>query len=429
MPHESESSTDQAGSRVTATEPAVVLCAGDEVIARGLYTGEEHARSAHASDVIDTVLAEGQTLGTGVVLGPGRFVLDRPIRLRSGMRMSGAGVATKLSLRDGVDEDAVVIVDDARGVEIADLTVTGHPGRTTRNGLVISSSFSVRVRNVGALGFAENGIQLSDNSALCHIDGCTVAFNARANIALTGLRTGRYGSFVPNLVTNCIAFGGGVGFSCEGAIVANFTGCVACQTEGPGFLLVGLSNSVCVSGCRTFQIQDDAVRIEDSHEVNLTGNIFCWHTGHGIAVHGSRWGTITGNELIDNGSHNPGGPNFATQFDQLPSQPPNLDGIHLADVYGYTVTGNAIFNWGAAGKMGVGIREHANCRDNVISSNNVNYYATDVTELAGRRTVGVNNMGYADEPHKPPPPHRWPHNVAIQSFQPELIQEAARSML
>lgn len=69
--------------------------------------------------------------------------------------------------------------------------------------------------------------------------------------------------------------------------------CVANQTRGPAYLLTDKSNSVLITGCRSFQIEDDAVRVDGSHELTIAG-------------------------LIDSGNVNPGTQDLTTRFDDLP---------------------------------------------------------------------------------------------------------------
>jgi hypothetical protein len=89
---------------------------------------------------------------------------------------------------------------------------------------------------------------------------------------------------VPNLVTNCIVYGGGKGIECSRTIVLNIVACVIYQSQDVAYYVGNTSNSVLISGCRSFQIGSHAVVADGSHEFNLSSNIFCWHEGHGMLV-------------------------------------------------------------------------------------------------------------------------------------------------
>lgn len=78
-----------------------------------------------------------------------------------------------------------------------------------------------KVRDVFAVGFADYGIWVRNNSFLCEVRGCTLAGNDKANLYLHELARGNYGDFIPTLVTNCIAYGGGKGIEVARLISAS----------------------------------------------------------------------------------------------------------------------------------------------------------------------------------------------------------------
>jgi hypothetical protein len=164
-----------------------------------------------------------------------------------------------------------------------------------------------------------------------------LAGNQKANLYLENLNWGTYGNFIPNLVSNCTIYGGGKGIECNYVIVLNIIGCNIYQTNDIGIHIYKQSNSVLVNSCRTFQISSDAMVVEKSDELNVTGNIFCWSTGNGIVVKNAAWGNISGNNIIDNGSYNPGGINFKSTFDDVKEKMPLMNGISLSGVKGYVI--------------------------------------------------------------------------------------------
>jgi hypothetical protein len=280
------------------------------------------------------------------------------------------------------------------------------------------------VRDVAVARFEEYGIWVRNNAFLCQIRGCSVAGNGVANLYFDNLARGPHGDFVPNLATHCTIYGGGQGIDCSRAIVLNIVGCVVYQTGAAAYHVRNTSNSVVISGCRSFQITGPAVLVEESHEFNLSSNIFCWHTGHGVEVRGCNWGTITGNEIIDSGSYNPGTPDTVTRVTDLPEGVPLHNGIELKHTQGYTVTGNAVFNWPVAPHMEVGIHEGASCVNNTIVGNNVNYYTRAGIVAEGRGTAVATNTCYRDEPYQSP----QGVGTTVQSFQRELTDAFVKEM-
>jgi hypothetical protein len=186
---------------------------------------------------------------------------------------------------------------------------------------------------------------------------------------------------------------------------------------------------VSVVNCRTYQITGDAVVVEDSHEISIVGNTFSWHTEAGMTLRRVRWGTVTGNNIIDTGSINPGGPFDSKRFADLGDYPPSYAGIALEACRGLTVTGNALFNWPVCPPMSSAIDEDDESANNVIVGNNANYYREQAVRSAGTQTVAESNSGYATKPlwFNPPPEERGESlfidtGHPVQSFQPELTR-------
>jgi hypothetical protein len=255
------------------------------------------------------------------------------------------------------------------------------------------------------------------------VRGCSLAGNGKAGIFLDRHRRGKFGDFIPNLITNCIVYGGGKGIDCFGTTVLNIVACCVYQTGDIAFHVHDVSYSVLISGCRSFQIGSHAVVAENNGEFNLSSNIFCWHTGHGVVVKDCGWGTICGNEIIDSGSYNPGTVDFATRIDAVPPDVPLYNGIDLSDSRGFNISGNTVFNWPQARKMQVGIREDKGCYDNNIVGNTVNYFEKAGILAEGTGTRVSDNMIEADRPY-----HGNPNGEMIQSFQAELTSQFIDSL-
>ena len=119
------------------------------------------------------------------------------------------------------------------------------------------------------------GVWLRDHAFLNRVEHCTLAGNLGTQLRMTNLQRGPYGDYIPNQVLGCTIAGGALGVFLQAAIVANFVGVTVYQTHGGAIRVTESSNSVGFTGCRTFQITGDAYVAEDSHEISLTGNVFC----------------------------------------------------------------------------------------------------------------------------------------------------------
>jgi hypothetical protein len=131
---------------------------------------------------------------------------------------------------------------------------------------------------------------------LSEIRGCKISDSGKSGIYLQATSKNlksRAGDYLPNLITNCIIYGGNYGIELQKTICTNIVACQVFMTKSAGFYING-ANSTLISGCRTYQISDDAIRAVKSHELNVSSNIFCWHEGHGILLDNVIWGTING---------------------------------------------------------------------------------------------------------------------------------------
>jgi hypothetical protein len=154
-----------------------------------------------------------------------------------------------------------------------------------------------------------------------------------------------------------------------------------------------------------------------------------------MVIRDAAWGTICGNNIIDNGSYNPGGVNFKLNFEDLEEEMPLMNGICLSKVRGFNISNNTIFNWELAPKMRYGIHEDGSCFKNVIEGNNINYYLeADVLSEGEQTTVG-NNVGLADDTYFEIHEFSSRQSIkghfrqgTIQSYQPELMQQFINSL-
>lgn len=357
--------------------------------------------------------------GGGVTLGRGEFALEAPVLLRDRVWLRGGGRGTQLRVASEVG----VLAEGVKGALVSDVALVAA-GEDARAGVVLDACGDCTVRDVFAARFADYGVWVRNNSFLCTVRGCSLAGNGSANLFFDELARGSYGDFLPNLAAHCVIYGGGKGVDCNRSIVLNIVGCLVYQTGAVAYHVRNTSNSVLISGCRSFQITGPAVLVEGAHEFNLSSNIFCWHTEHGVHVKDCNWGTISGNEIIDTGSYNSGQKDTTTQVQDVTAEMPLYTGIVLEGVQGFNVSGNAIFNWPVAPRMAYGVREDAGSFGNSIVSNTINFYEHGAVLAEGRETDEAHNVGYRDKPYQSPDAV----GTTYQSFMTELTEGLIEEM-
>jgi len=360
-----------------------------------------------ASTAIGLALAALGDAGGCVQLSAGEFPLTGSIQLSSRQSLKGSGRATRLLAPDS-DSEAVVRADRSDGVEVSDLSVVGGPGRA-EIGVLFDSCGDSRVTSVFGKEFSKFGIQLRNHSFLCQVNHCSVSGCQQANYSFFDLgRNGRGGEYVPNIANGCVSYGGEVGFEAEGALVLNLIGCMVHQSKSHGFYIHHESNSVLLSGCRTFQVGGNAVDVLASHELNISSSIFCWTRGHGIHLRKVSWGVVNGCNVIDVGSR--------SRDDKC------KDGINMGEgTEGVQVSGNTLFSWADQVPLAHGVFEDESCRNNAMRCNNLNYFTKEngfVAEGAG--SVAEDNVEFAH------PPYRGNTKKMYPDFTNEIIDEFIR---
>lgn len=338
--------------------------------AQGQVDGRVVAQNADAGAAIQHALDTLEAAGGGTVfLQPGDYPVSETIRLKSRVDLQGSGRATRVLAEPRISGPAI-LGEGLKHTLVSNLAVQALERGSAQAGVVFDDCGDSQMRGLYVEGFSGYGLWLRRNSFLCTIDGCSAADNGGANIFADHLeRGGRGGDWVPNLITNCTVYRGGNGVEVDRGLVLNILGCQVYQSGGYGFYLHSRSNSVLVSGCRSFQVELDAVRVEDSHEINIASNIFCWHRGSSLVFQNVCWGSASANNFIDAG---------VRARDGRPRHGVSLQGT----TRGVQVVGNAIFNWGDQVPMAAGIWEESTCQNNLISGNNVNYCAEEGTVVA-----------------------------------------------
>jgi len=405
-----------------ASSSLMVYTENGQTICRDYFNRREIFSSKDVTSVILFALDQTNKNGSGSIhLAAGVYEIDQPLIVSKNTRVHGEGIATKLKFGSSQSMEGGIIVEKADGVTISDLSVLPMDGGQIDAGIIVDNSGVCTINNVYAIGFRKFGIWLRNRTFLSRIDGCTVAGNNMANIYLDGLsKDGRYGNFIPNQITNCMIFGGGKGIEARNALVTHIIGCMIHQTNDIAIHLHSISNSILISGCRTFQISNDAVVVEGTDELNVSGNIFSWHEGHGLVVENSAWGNISGNEFTDTGSFNPEVKDQTLTIEELPDGFEGKDAILLKNVTGYHVGGNTIFNWGVCPKMKYGIEEDSLSHNNIISNNNINYFEMGGVKSSGSGTLTTNNLSEGEIPYTRI--KKFPDKMTERSFKTHVLQ-------
>lgn len=379
------------------------------------------SRHAFANEALEEAIIQLGEDGGRIHLGKGLFVLSGRVELTHHLLITGDGSGTVIVPADDFQDTCLFYGEELNRVRISELTMESVPERENPlSGIILSHCGSCLVRDVTFIGFPDRGVWLTKDTFLSEVRGCRFADVGKSGVYLDRLDgIGRAGPYIPNLISNCIFFRGGTGIECRRAIVANIVACMVFQSREPAIHIHSHSNSILVSGCRTFQIEKDAVVVDASHEINITGNIFCWQILNGIVLRSVDWGTVSGNNIIDSG-------NIPFEFDDdetweyWQERPVSMkeyqyNGLMLLDsCKGLTINGNAIFNWASNPPMLHGIYESEDCSDNLIIGNNINYFTEAGIVANGRGTVVSDNVATAGA-------HRG-NRIDIHSFDTRLIE-------
>ncbi len=380
------------------------------------------SRHDFANEAIDRAIVLLDKGGGRIHMGKGTFRFSNPVKLDHKLHITGEGVSTVIVPSKEFEGSNLLFGKALNQVSMAELTLKSeHDHDSLISAIKMSECGSCLFKDLTIIDFSGYGIWLTDDCFLSEIRGCNFADIRGSGVFLDQLNgIGRAGPYIPNLVSNCIFYRGGTGIECSEAIVANIVACMVFQSRGPAFHINNESNSILISGCRTFQIQDDAVVVDNSHEINITGNIFCWQNKNGIVLRSVDWGTVTGNNIIDSG-------NIPFEFENGESweywqeRPESMEAykhtglVIQSSCKGLTISGNAIFNWASNPPLLYGIHETEDCQDNVIIGNNINYFTEAGILASGRGTITANNLASREA-------HRG-NTDEIHSFDTRLIEK------
>ena len=385
----------------------------DAFVVRGEIDQNILYKSSNAEEAINWA-TEKLSKGGKVFLHKGKYILHNSLSLPSYTTLEGSGTGTMLIISENHQSGNAIVLKGIDKVAIINLVIQSIKDKNvSKTGIILEDCGDCLVSDVQIVGMKEDGILLSENTFLSDVKNCRIAACEGSAIRLKQLaRGGRGGDFVTNNIDNCTIYQGGYGVYCENALVVNIRDVTVYQSKKPAFYIGNHSNSVLVSGCRSYQIQDDAIVVNSSHEINISSNIFCWSEGHGIVLNDVRWGTVSANNIIDNGSINPFERDKDTlivqgtrEFRKMPRTVSDRSSVKSGVIVknktkGVTITGNAVFNWPAAPKMKYGIFEDETCANNNIISNNINTYELADVLSQGKGTNVMGNVGFGETPYE-----------------------------
>lgn len=260
---------------------------------------------------------------------------------------------------------------------LADLACQGRGEAGERALVLLDHCGDCEVRQVYAHGSGGSGILVMNQSFMTKLINNSTARNAVAGTHLQGNDQGRGGDWPPQLILGGTSIGElGDGFRVAHSFCVNLVGCQTYQARGYGFHICEHANSACLSGCRAYQGLSGGVKVDDSHEINISSSIICWNLGPGIQLNDVTWGTVSANNVIDNGGR---------------TKPQH--GIRLSgNTKTIQVSANAIFNWPGHQPMDHGVYEDETCSNNQITGNNISFYQHNAVAVGGRHSVESANL-------------------------------------
>jgi len=381
-----------------------------------------------ATSINKAILHVNKNGGGELKISTGLYEINSPIILKSNIRLTGSGLGTVLKMGTANKESFIIKGEVIEQITVADLTLQGIDEQKESSGILFDHVGMGVINGVYARDFDKAGIWIRNDCFMCEVNSCLTSGNNFAGVYLSQNNwSGRGGNAVPNLITNCKSYGeDGNAFELWRSTCNNLVGNIVYQCKGHGFYLHEQSCSNLISGCRVFSGFKNAVYCNWAPETAVTGNIFCWNKGHGIEFENVVWGTISGNNIIDNGE--------VVDYAKDGWITGSSYGIYMhSDTKSIQVTGNAIFNWpDGHPPMIDGIYEAADCMFNNITNNNVQHYTGKPANVNGKNSVENNNMGNPDFYTEPWLGRFRPEKTApVQVLKPltrEVVDEYLKSI-
>jgi len=404
------------------SENRIIYLDGNTVNVKGTISGESYGKDSvqNTASLANKTIGELSTQGGGCLqFGPGRFPLIESIRIPSRTVVRGEGKVTILTVTKDNESGIGILAEKADHITIQNLIINGDKKNNPKSvaGIKVDGCGDMEISSVHAVNFGLYGIWMYQHCFLSKIRNCYAAGNDDSNIFLDFNKAGSRVGFSPDMIENCIVYRGGYGIRGHKISVMNIVGCLAYQTERDAFLLEGwdmdhdtfrnpmlkksFSTSILISGCRSFQTGGCAVRVVNSHELNVSSNIFCWTREEGMVLDNVIWGNITGNEVIDSG---------------VRIDPPKTGIWIKGGSKMLSVTGNSVFNWPEQTPMLYGIKEEADCYKNIIANNTINYYTEFAVLSEGKESKAEGNV-IDHRSYCPKPPYDGRINDFYQTWK------------
>lgn len=372
------------------SQPYFIYHNNEKIVVKGQVDGNVVYKNADAATAINNAIELlNKQKGGELKLSNGIYTINSPINLASNINLIGSGNATVLKMGKENEKGIVILAEEVEEIRVSDLTLQGIEEVKASSGIIYDHVGMGIINNVCSRDFGQYGIVLRNDCFMCEVVSCQTSGNDSAGVYLSRNNfNGRGGNSVPNLISNCKSYGeAGHAFELFRSTCNNLIGNIVYQCLGHGFYIHTHSCSNLLSGNRVFSGFQNAVYCDRAPETNITGNIFCWNKGHGIEFKNVVWGTISGNNIIDNGDvidySNEG---WTTGYSY---------GIYMhSDTRSVQVSGNAIFNWpDGHPPMIDGIYESEDCSFNNFTGNNVQFYTGLPVNSNGKNSIEANNLG------------------------------------
>ena len=309
-----------------------------------------------------------------VSLSRGIYVLNQPVDVKSGVRLTGQGRGTELRLT--ATNELAIRIQNAKRVQIDHLAVT--PGDSKSDGTVgilLDGVDGCTISHVLAVGFSKYGLQVN-YSQDCLIQKSYFVDNMKSNVFVENPKS----TPKPIRIHNCFMLWGGGGVIAQGGEGLTVHSSVMQQINGVAFDIA--TDGFTVTGTRVFWSEslDQSVRVQGD-DFKIANNIFAWSRGHSVVLDGAKDGAVLQNNIIDVG-------------------PPPRDGSFMSCIVlqngteDVAMTQNALFNWDdwTQGPMAWGIEESADCQNNTITDNNIHFYHEGDINSNGKNTVVERNV-------------------------------------
>lgn len=319
-------------------------------------------------------------INSEVILGNGRFDIDKPIRLESNVWLHGKKRGTELNVNGS--RGTGIVLEGAADVQISDLSIITANNFDSFAGIHAMNCKGLKISDVWVIGFANFGIMISEDFNRLIINRCTFINNEQAHIKLQKFEAE---SIDESVISNCTFFCGGYGVKAEKREDKG-QGLEICDNifaQLKGMAIDSDIDSAWISGNKLYWIGLDGMKL-GGRGFRIEGNINSWIRGHGLVLDGARYGMVNGNNFTDLGVRSRNG------FRKC--------GVAIYNSDYNIISGNSIWNFGDQGQLEYAVYENSNCINNILKGNAGWFYASPVAFRAiGENTIVENNTSNKGE--------------------------------